>query len=85
MSNTTVNAAEYCYGSPVTSGDWSGISLSYLLQQAGIEPTVASINLYALDGYGIVIPAKEAMLPDVIIAYKLNGEPVPETLPVGNS
>jgi hypothetical protein len=80
MPETTVSAAEYCYGSLVTSGNWSGVSLSYLLQQAGLDPAVASVAFLAQDGYAVSIPSQEAMQSDVIIAYQLNDSPLPETL-----
>ena len=80
MPETTVSAALYCYGSLVTSGNWSGVSLSYLLQQAGLDPAVASVAFLAQDGYAVSIPLQEAMQSDVIIAYQLNDSPLPETL-----
>src|ERR1035438_2738648 len=73
MPQTTVVASEYCYGSPVTYGNWSGVSLTYLLQQSGLGPTVASINFLAQDGYAVSLQIQDALQPDVIIAYQLNG------------
>ena len=79
MPETNVAAAEYCYGGLVTSGTWGGVSLSYLLQQAGVDPTVASVDFLAADGYA-VIHQQEAMQSDVIIAYELGGMSLGETL-----
>jgi hypothetical protein len=80
MPQTTVYANELCYGGSVASGNWVGVSLSYLLQQAGLTPAVASIDFQAQDGYAVILPVQEAMQSDVIIAYELNGSPLPETL-----
>jgi len=80
MPETTVSANLACYGSPVTSGDWSGVSLSYLLQQSGLDPTIISINFVASDGYKVSLSMDEAVQSNVIIAYQLNGSPLSETL-----
>ena len=80
MPVTNVSAALLCYGSIVTYGIWSGVSLSYLLQQAGVDPTVASIDFQAQDGYAVSIPLQVATQPNVIIAYEKNGLPLTEEL-----
>ena len=80
MPETNVSASETCYGSLVADGDWSGVSLSYLLLQAGLDSTVASVNFVAQDGYAVSLPLQYALQPDVIIAYQLNGVPLAETL-----
>ena len=80
MPVTNVSAALLCYGSIVTYGIWSGVSLSYLLQQAGVDPTVASIDFLAQDGYAVSIPLQVAAQPNVIIAYEKNGSPLTEEL-----
>ena len=80
MPQTTVFASEYCYGSLVTYGNWIGVTLAYLLQQSGLDPTVASINFVAQDGYEVSLPIQDALQPDVIIAYQLNGVLLAENL-----
>ena len=80
MPETTVTAGEYCYGSPVTDGAWSGVSLSYLLNQSGLDPTVASVNFLASDGYTVSLQIQDAIRSDVIVAYQLNSIPLPEKL-----
>ena len=80
MPETDVNANLACYGSPVANGNWGGVSLSYLLSQTGLDPTTASVNFVATDGYKVSLSFEEAMRSDVIIAYQLNGASLPETL-----
>lgn len=80
MPATTVPASEYCYGSFVAGGNWTGVSLNYLLLQVGLDPSVASINFFASDGYTVSLQIQEATQPDVIIAYQLNNSPLAETL-----
>ncbi len=79
MPETTADADLYCYGALVTSGNWGGVSLSYLLQQAGADPSKASsINFLASDGYQVAIPTEMAMRQDVIVAYEKDGSPLSE-------
>ena len=80
MPVTTVSANLACYGSPIANGDWSGVSLSYLLNQTGLDLTTASVNFVAADGYKVSLSLEEAMQSDVIIAYQINGASLPETL-----
>jgi DMSO/TMAO reductase YedYZ molybdopterin-dependent catalytic subunit len=80
MPKTTVNSPECCYGYTVTSGNWEGLSLSYLLQQVGLDSNVASVNFVAQDGYTVSLQIQEALQPDVIIAYQLNDVALSETL-----
>jgi DMSO/TMAO reductase YedYZ molybdopterin-dependent catalytic subunit len=80
MPESNVSADLNCYGAPVTSGTWGGVSLSYLLQQAGVDPAVSSIDFLAQDGYSVSIPLQVAMQPGVIIAYEKDGSPLSEGL-----
>jgi DMSO/TMAO reductase YedYZ molybdopterin-dependent catalytic subunit len=80
MPTLNISAGLLCYGNLVTPGNWTGISLSYLLQQAGLDPAVASIDFLAKDGYAVEIPLQVAMQPGVIIAYEVDGLPLSEML-----
>lgn len=81
MPQISVNASLYCYGTLVTDGDWSGVSLVYLLQQAEADPAQASsINFVASDGYSVTIPIEVAMRRDVIVAYEKDSTPLSEGL-----
>jgi DMSO/TMAO reductase YedYZ molybdopterin-dependent catalytic subunit len=80
MPQTTVNADLYCYGNLVTSGNWIGVKVSYLLEMAEFNEHAISVKFYAEDGYAINIPIQEALRDDVIIAYKKDNQLLPETL-----
>ena len=80
MPETTVNASEYCGYACIARGSWGGVSLSYLLQQEGLDPSVASVDFQASDGYTVIIPLQMAMQSGTIIAYELNGSPLPNIL-----
>ncbi|MFI6322704.1 sulfite oxidase [Nonomuraea sp. NPDC050556] len=62
---------------------WRGVPLRYLLAQVGISPKATDLLPQGLDapfeGYGHVrrpLPAEKAM-DDVLVAYEMNGEPLP--------
>ena len=80
MPKTEVVADLYCDGALVTYGNWSGVTLSYLLNQTHLTPEVWSIQFTASDGYGVAIPIDLAIEPQIIIAYELNGQPLAEGL-----
>ena len=80
IPKTTIDSALYCDGSLATSGNWSGILLSYLLIQTQLTPEVNSIEFMASDGYKVIIPIELAMQPATIIAYEKDGQPLAEVL-----
>ena len=80
MPMATVNAELYCEGSLATYGNWTGILLSDLLNQAQLTPEVSSIQFTASDGYKVTIPIELAMQPHTIIAYQKDGQPLIEGL-----
>ena len=67
----------------VSNGEWVGASLRDVLSMAGIKDNAVSVLLIGLDtespeeGFRRVIPAEKAMHPDTLLAYTLNGEPLP--------
>jgi hypothetical protein len=78
MPSTTVDSALYCYGSLVTEGAWTGVQLSHVLNQIGLDPSATSIALLAQDNYKVVIPIETAKQADVIIAYQKDATPLNE-------
>lgn len=80
MPPTNVQASLSCYGAPVTDGEWTGVQLLYVLEQAGIgQLTEFSLNFEASDGYKISsFPMSDALRADVILAYEKDGMPLDE-------
>ncbi|MEM2110486.1 MAG: molybdopterin-dependent oxidoreductase [Candidatus Bathyarchaeia archaeon] len=81
MSKTTVYAELICVGSPtkiIAKGNWTGVRLGFILEQAGIKPEAIKVFFYAKDGYTTDLDIKTAMREDVIIAYERDGVPLPE-------
>ncbi len=79
MPQTTVHADLICVGTLITSGNWGGVSLSYILQQAEVNEAV-SVVFQAADGYSNAISIGTAFQPDVIIATQKDGQPLTEVL-----
>lgn len=65
----------------VSSAVWTGVSLKALLEQAGLKPSAKGITFWALDGYRRgPFPLTEIMQrTDILVAYEMNGEILPET------
>jgi hypothetical protein len=80
MPKTILNANLQCYGAQVAYGNWGGVKLSDLLNQAGLDSAVASIDFTASDGYHVSIPIQTAMQDDVIVAYELDSGRLSEGL-----
>jgi DMSO/TMAO reductase YedYZ molybdopterin-dependent catalytic subunit len=80
MPQTTVNAALVCYNIYVASGSWTGVKLSYLLEQAGVQQGARSVIFFAQDGYSSGISIETAQREDVIVALTIEGQPLVETL-----
>jgi DMSO/TMAO reductase YedYZ molybdopterin-dependent catalytic subunit len=80
MPKSTVYADLYCYGTIVTSGNWGGVNLAFLLNTAGLNQDTATIQFRAADGYSINLPMQDAMQQNVIIAYEKDDQPLSEVL-----
>jgi DMSO/TMAO reductase YedYZ molybdopterin-dependent catalytic subunit len=80
MPKTDVDASLYCYGALLTTGTWSGVQFSYLLNISQVSQEVASVKLAASDGYLISIPISLAIQPQVIIAYQIDNQPPSDDL-----
>jgi len=74
MPRTTVNSVLYCMGSLVVAGNWTGVKLGFILENAGLQNGAASLTFLASDGYGVLLDLTESFHENVIIAYELNGQ-----------
>ena len=70
----------------VGTARWRGVPLRPLLEEAGLEDGVVEILFVGLDhgveggieqDYARSLPLEEAMREEVLLAYELNGEPLP--------
>ena len=67
----------------IGNGIWIGVSLADVLILAGLADDAVSVLLVGLDeespegGFQRVLPLEMALDPDTILAYEMNGEPLP--------
>jgi hypothetical protein len=83
MPQTTGYAQLICVGAPysvLTEGNWTGVRLWLLLQEAGALPETVKVAFHAQDGYTTDLTVDTAMRDDVILAYEKDGAPLSETL-----
>jgi sulfite oxidase len=71
---------------PVSNGVWTGVPLRDVLLAAGVRSTAAHVEFAGQDevtrhgetfGFGGSIPLEKAMSNEVLLAFDLNGEPLP--------
>ncbi len=69
----------------ISQAEWTGVSLSQVLEYAGIGAGAAHVAFTGLDeverrgrrfGFGASIPLAKALSPEVLLAYEMNGQPL---------
>ncbi len=66
-------------GWSVDAVKWKGIRLKVLFNKAGLKPEAAFVTFHSASGlYSDSLSLKEAIEPQVMLAYMLNDEPLPE-------
>lgn len=70
----------------VGTAEWTGVPLAYLLGKAGVLPNAAEVVFTGADSgvqggvpqrYARSLPIREALRPDVVLAYAMNGGALP--------
>ena len=56
---------------------WKGIRLRDLLEKVKPKPEVKVVVFRCADGYHTAIPLEKAMREETLLAYEMNGEPLP--------
>ncbi len=64
-------------GDLISTAKWTGVKFSDILAQAGVKPEATYVVFKATDGYSVGIPIAKAMEDGVILAFKMNGVPLP--------
>ena len=62
-------------------GEWTGVPLSRVLDAAGMLPTARFVNFYSYDDWADGIDLLDALHPQTLIAYGMNGRDL--TIPHG--
>jgi DMSO/TMAO reductase YedYZ molybdopterin-dependent catalytic subunit len=66
-----------CSGVFADVAEWTGVSLSNVLEQAKLKPDWKTIRLESVDGYFSLLDRDKFKPEDVLLAYQVNGEPLP--------
>jgi hypothetical protein len=83
MPTSTVYAKLYCVGwpsTPLAEGNWTGVRLGLILEEAGVSPEAVKVAFYADDGFSTDLTVTTAMRDDIILAYARDGEPLTENV-----
>ena len=76
---TTLLCISYGVGSGLCSNAlWKGVPLPVLLAQVKPKPNVTTVLFRAADGYYETFRFAKAMEPTTLVAYEMNGEPLPQ-------
>lgn len=64
-------------GESISNAVWRGVTLRALLEETGADRNATDVVFKGADGYTDSIPLATAMEGDVLLAYQMNGEPLP--------
>lgn len=64
-------------GDLISNALWKGVRLKELLDKAGVKSKAKKVVFTCADGYSTGIPLTKALHPDTILAYEMNGVPLP--------
>jgi len=77
MPKHTVHFTLICPGFFEDEATWSGATLEYVLNQAGVQSDATDIRLISQDGYSAFVSLSAARQPDNLVAYEWEGQPLP--------
>jgi len=81
MPTSTVYAKLYCVdwpSTPIAEGNWTGVRLGLILEEAGVSPEAVKVAFHAGDGFSTDLTVATAMRDDIILAYERDGAPLQE-------
>jgi DMSO/TMAO reductase YedYZ molybdopterin-dependent catalytic subunit len=64
-------------GDLISNGLWTGARLADVLQQAGVKQGAVAVRFTSADGYTADMPIAQALDPSTLLAYTLDGAPLP--------
>lgn len=82
LTSTTQDTTLECISNQVGDGlisnaSWTGVPLRDLLNTAVLKPGIKRVLLRAVDGYTDAIELEKALEPTTLVAYRMNGQPLP--------
>ena len=78
--NTFECVSNLVNGNLIGNAKWSGVRFSDLLKDAGGASSSSAqyMVFYSVDGYSVGIPLSRALMPDSMLAYAMNDQPLPQ-------
>jgi hypothetical protein len=76
LPKTTVVATLICVdypNNPMATGNWTGVQLRTLIEEASPKATAFKVGFFASDGYSTDLAIEDVMQENIIIAYENNG------------
>jgi len=67
-----------CPGFFANNGRWTGVNLKSLFQEARIKKEAQYIDINGANGKGVRIPLETIDQKRIFLAYRVNGEPLPQ-------
>ncbi len=77
LPNRSITALLQCVEGYAGTAVWKGVPVSNLLGAVGLRTGAVDVIFHAADGYSSSLPVDEAQAPNVLLAYEMNGEPLP--------
>ena len=65
-------------GELISNAVWKGVNLNDLLEEAQPLPSAVDVAMHGADAYSDGIPLDRALHYDVLLAYQMNGETLPQ-------
>jgi DMSO/TMAO reductase YedYZ molybdopterin-dependent catalytic subunit len=69
----TINAAFAPGGEPQRTSDWTGVTLSSILQASGVSSSAQNVTITAIDGYSKQFTLQQVQSTGMLVDYKENG------------
>ncbi len=82
MESVTTMRTLKCIGDPIgaeqmSNAMWTGVPLRNILDKTGIKAEAKVVVFNCADGYHTAVPIDRALREEVLLVYKMNGEPLP--------
>jgi DMSO/TMAO reductase YedYZ molybdopterin-dependent catalytic subunit len=74
----TLKVGIYCPSVTRAADEWTGVSLTTILNTAGLTPDATEVYLIGADGYYTVLTLQNALAGNVFLAYQTNGQSLTE-------
>ena len=57
---------------------WDGVAISEIAKMTGVKPEAKWVMFRCADGYSAPVPLEDALADDSLVAFKMNGRPIPQ-------